>query len=595
MKELVQLVNDAATSALIAWLNTLAVTAAVAIVASVCLRSRRLNAATRHVVWWGVVLFIVAAPIVYCVANRPAPPVAVDYARTAEPFIPVATSIHVPADTQAAPPPRSLPVDWTPGPLPLTIALIWAALLAVQMVRVLWSYRWLARLKREAQPAPAALRNEFDEWVLATAVRRPVRLLVSDVIESPVAVGFRNAAVVLPASMVDELERNDTEHVILHELAHISRRDDWTNLLARVLTGALSLNPVALLALRRIDAEREIACDDWVVTVTGTARDYAVSLSRLVELRFGRRDALLASGVGRQLSERIALLLESGRTFTCTVSPGRAGAALLVLAIAMFAGTAAPPWIASAQEPATTPEPPESPDAPAAATRAPRPRRATTAARATRAQAAPAPGVRRPSAPPPPPAPVAAVPQAITAAGPPRASESSLLGALVANGYGGLSVDEIIQLKNTGVTAEYLSAMVKAWGKLPANELMQARRHGLSADYAARMRAAGFRDLTLSNVMLLRLHGVDPEQIREIHALGFGPYTVGEATELRNRGVPVQFFQALKDSGFGRAELRDIIDARLHGVRPEHLREAAKIGSSLTLRQIVRLKQAGVI
>src|SRR5690242_21251323 len=42
--------------------------------------------------------------------------------------------------------------------------------------------------------------------------------------------------------------------------------------------------------LRRIEIERETACDDWVVARTQSARPYAQSLARLYELRLARRD-----------------------------------------------------------------------------------------------------------------------------------------------------------------------------------------------------------------------------------------------------------------------------------------------------------------
>ncbi|HET8546386.1 MAG TPA: M56 family metallopeptidase, partial [Bryobacteraceae bacterium] len=359
MTELLQLINDAATAALIAWLNTIwaAVTAAAAVFACTS-RSRRLNAATRHALWWAVAAFVITVPLLYGTANRAKPPQPAELPASMAAGSDAVTPV-VPAPVSAAADSRpllllpALPWDWNAGRVPLAMFGVWLVLFTVQMVRVASSYRWLGRLKREARAAPARLRGEFDEWVLATAVRRPVRLLVSDAIESPVAVGFRDAAVILPASIVDGLEQQDIDHVLLHELAHIARRDDWTNLLARLLTGALAMNPVALFVLRRIDREREIACDDWVVAATGAAREYAASLSRLIEFRLARRRMLLASGVagrGTQISDRISLLLESGRDFAGRMSPVGMGGALLALTILLAVCTVAPPWIVSGQE-----------------------------------------------------------------------------------------------------------------------------------------------------------------------------------------------------------------------------------------------------
>jgi len=79
-------------------------------------------------------------------------------------------------------------------------------------------------------------------------------------------------------------------------------------------------------------------------------------------------------------------------------------------------------------------------------------------------------------------------------------------------------------------------------------------------------REAGLRNLTIPEVIELKMHGVEAEYIREIHSYGFGPYSAREAIELRAQGLRVKDF-----------------------------REAGSYGRNLTLRQIVRLKQAGGI
>ena len=61
------------------------------------------------------------------------------------------------------------------------------------------------------------------------------------------------------------------------------------------------------------------------------------------------------------------------------------------------------------------------------------------------------------------------------------------------------------------------------------------------------------------------------------------------------QGVSTELFRALKESGFLHADAREIIEAKVQGVGAGHLREARKYGPNLTLRQIVRMKQAGVL
>src|SRR4029077_12789659 len=142
-------------------------------------------------------------------------------------------------------------------------------------------------------------------------------------------------AVIVPESLMHEFSAEELDHVILHELAHIARYDDWTNLFARLIGALLPVHPVAVWLIKRIEQDREIACDDWVVAMTGEARPYAASLTRLFELCTARRRQLLATGMADRashLGERIEALLRRGREFVPGASLGRvaAGAAVLL-------------------------------------------------------------------------------------------------------------------------------------------------------------------------------------------------------------------------------------------------------------------------
>jgi uncharacterized protein (TIGR03435 family) len=147
------------------------------------------------------------------------------------------------------------------------------------------------------------------------------------------------------------------DHVLLHEAAHLARWDDWTTLLARVLGAVFALHPVVWFVLRRIEVEREYACDEWVVARTKSARGYARSLARLYELRFGDQELLDGALVSGMFSnrggfcERLEWLLNGTREFTARVSTVRVGAACVALLILLAAASVMPRWIALAQTP----------------------------------------------------------------------------------------------------------------------------------------------------------------------------------------------------------------------------------------------------
>ena len=534
------------------FLNTIWQTAAVALLAWAVLRwLPRINAATREAVWWAVLAVVVLLPALRMLPVEPPPyhePIAASNPATFD---------AAPAPIAAAPAQRDTGprVVLPPGSWPIFLFALWCALTIAQGARLACSYLHLRRLKHSGRPASREQQANFDAWVLTCGIRRPVRLLLSSAVPMPVAIGFQHPAVILPDALLADLTAAELDHVLLHELAHIARRDDWTNLLARIAWAALALHPVAAWVLRQIDRERELACDDWVVAATGAARPYAASLARLFELCTSRRRALLASGIadgGSQLGNRIAMLLRRGRQFNPQASALRVSVCAAAMLLLVVAGSRTPAWIAlaQAQRPVSQPEADAIEKAPRASERAPRapeaaPRSSQRAARASE----PAPRAE--------PAPPAFEP----------APRNSLLAALVANGYGDLSVDDIIDLKVQGVSPDFIAGMAHSgMGKLPPRQLIE-----------------------------LKVQGVRPEYVTEILALGFGPITHRQFIDFKVQGVSIELFRALKDCGFLRAAPGEIIEAKVQGLDPGYLREARKFGPNLTLRQIVRMKQAGIL
>lgn len=322
-------------NALALLLNSLWQAAAVAALVWVVLKyAPRVNAATRYVIWWAALAIVLLLPLAPALIPRPAPKPAIVASSTGAPVNPMLPEFEIPAMVTMH--------AQSSSPWLVTILALWSALFLWGLARIVRSWLWLTRVKARATLSPQCL----------PATCRNARLLLSVDVASPIAVGFFKPAVILPASLPSELEPRELNHVLLHESAHLARFDDWTNLAARLLGTALALHPVALWVLRQIEREREIACDDWVVSRTGQARSYATSLARMYERRWPNQLSLATGIFGRGSSafQRIELLLKQGREFSPRVSIARivcGGAALLALAAA---SPRAPRWIAFAQQ-----------------------------------------------------------------------------------------------------------------------------------------------------------------------------------------------------------------------------------------------------
>jgi beta-lactamase regulating signal transducer with metallopeptidase domain len=134
---------------------------------------------------------------------------------------------------------------------------------------------------------------------------RGAELCASAEIERPSVFGFFHPRILLPSGLFEQLAASDLEQVVTHEIEHLRRGDNWTNLLQKAALVLIPLNPVLLWVEHRLCAEREHACDDRVLRSTGARKAYAICLTRLAEYSMIRRELLLALGAWERRSELV--------------------------------------------------------------------------------------------------------------------------------------------------------------------------------------------------------------------------------------------------------------------------------------------------
>lgn len=230
-----------------------------------------------------------------------------------------------------------------PGYWAIGFFVFWVGIGSLVLARVaagLWQVRQLRRTCREI--AISDLDAELQEVLQQT--KRRVRLVVSEKARVPAAVGFRKAAIVLPAWSLEELSADELKPILIHELAHLRRHDDWTNLVQKVLRAVFFFHPAVWWIDARLSQERELACDDAVLVATGNARAYAGCLMDLLERGCARRGWAMAQALvahARDASTRIARILQGGTPKTTRVGRVALGmAAMLSVACAGIAACA---------------------------------------------------------------------------------------------------------------------------------------------------------------------------------------------------------------------------------------------------------------
>jgi beta-lactamase regulating signal transducer with metallopeptidase domain len=146
--------------------------------------------------------------------------------------------------------------------------------------------------------------------------RRCISLCTSKRVQVPAAIGLIDPLVVIPTWMLEELSSDELSQILLHELAHLRRRDDWTNLAQQVVKALFFFHPAVWWIEKKISLEREMACDDAVIAETARPRAYAECLQRMAEKTLVRRTLALAQaafGRVRQTSMRVAQILDANR------------------------------------------------------------------------------------------------------------------------------------------------------------------------------------------------------------------------------------------------------------------------------------------
>jgi len=278
-----------------------------------CFRADRWSAATRYQV--SLITFVLLASTPLLVVLKPVLPInpsaspqaVTNYAGVKNvPETPlIGRLIHEPTDVERSAQPITLrdwlaKVEW-----PLFLVVGWAALSLVCVLRLLSALYRLRVLHRSARPIV------LNEPLFCS---RSITIAESPLVSSPVAVGLWPAKVLLPLGFQSRFSAAEQRNVLLHEIAHLERSDDWFTFLQQLLLALFPINPFLWATSRILQLHQEAACDDRVLLETHQAKSYAHLLARLADGNIER--SMLAAGVsrqGKQLYQRLTRILDSTR------------------------------------------------------------------------------------------------------------------------------------------------------------------------------------------------------------------------------------------------------------------------------------------
>ncbi|MEL6106581.1 MAG: M56 family metallopeptidase [Planctomycetota bacterium] len=216
----------------------------------------------------------------------------------------------------SAPRAPSRTVDYESWILPALLA-IWIAGTMFLVVRGILQYRRLCRL---VDRLPVASSIWFEQWagVCRTVNRAAPPMRISETAGPMLVRRPHGYVLVVPRFFWESLTLHERRGVLMHELAHLCRRDVWRQAVVRLAAAVHWWNPAAWWCVRHFEESAEWACDQFLTQHDPrAAKGLATSLVRLVEEADSRGpvDPSLTRGLGMQsmaappLTERVTRLL----------------------------------------------------------------------------------------------------------------------------------------------------------------------------------------------------------------------------------------------------------------------------------------------
>ena len=268
----------------------------VAILAAVSLRFiPQSRAQARYGVLWAAYLLVLVLPVVPIVSTM---------------FSADRTVDLVPA--VVAGPVMTMPAAWwTSSAAATALWMIWfyvqAVLLAVSVISI-------RNARRSGRECPASVLAQLPNWSRVSETGRRTRVILSGEVRAAAVLGCGAPTIAVAPPLIEQLSETDLDRVLVHEWAHVHRRDDIAQLVQRIVHTAIGWHPAAWWLEQQLEFEREAACDEVAVSVTGSAKGYATCLAMLASRAESRPRPVAGLGASSsRLRERIVRILAAPR------------------------------------------------------------------------------------------------------------------------------------------------------------------------------------------------------------------------------------------------------------------------------------------
>lgn len=221
------------------------------------------------------------------------------------------------------------------------LVFIWLAGILLFTIKTAGGICLVSRYRnRKVFPVPAELAYRFDSIRKKLNIKRPVRFLISGLIDVPMAIGLLKPVILIPASVISGLPVVQLETIIVHELAHITRQDYLVNLVQAIIEILFFYHPVVWVISRQARIEREHCCDDTSVSECDNPCIYVRALASITDIGFiSHVSSNALARNGKLLYHRINRILKMNKMKKIYYDKIAAGVFIITAAVVIILGT----------------------------------------------------------------------------------------------------------------------------------------------------------------------------------------------------------------------------------------------------------------
>jgi bla regulator protein BlaR1 len=195
------------------------------------------------------------------------------------------------------------------------IVCIWFAIVCLKILQLAVGMRSAFLLRyRGTIPVNSYWQLRIKELSQKMGITTAIHVVESGIAKVPMVVGHLKPFILLPLGMLACLPQAEVEAILVHELAHIRRKDYLVNILQSLLEIVFFFNPAVLWTSSLIKKEREHCCDDISIATASSKVVYIKALVACQEYIYQQpRYAMALNGEKKHLLSRVKRLVIKDR------------------------------------------------------------------------------------------------------------------------------------------------------------------------------------------------------------------------------------------------------------------------------------------